>query len=123
MKKNYNILILLIVFWLILILIYFHILNTIKLWQYDSYSITSIDDYNYQVILEKKALKNLRENNYFFYNNKKYQYKVLDSININDNTIVNIKLKAKIDLLKQIDTIIVPDTKKTILSLIIDSWR
>lgn len=123
MKKNYNILILLIVFWLILILIYLHILNTIKLWQYDSYSITSIDDYNYQVILEKKALKNLRENNYFFYNNKKYQYKVLDSININDNTIVNIKLKAKIDLLKQIDTIIVPDTKKTILSLIIDSWR
>ncbi len=107
----------------ILIIIFFNILKTMKIWTYDMYNIIEIYNKKIITIIENKNLKSFQENNFFYYDTKKYHYVIQEVSRYDDKIILKLKLKNKIKLLKDDKTFLLPKTKETIFSLIIDSWR
>ena len=73
--------------------------------------------------VENKNLKSFQENNFFYYDTKKYHYVIQEVSRYDDKIILKLKLKNKIKLLKDDKTFLLPKTKETIFSLIIESWR
>lgn len=106
----------------ILTALFLYFLNTIKIWTYNSCNIIKIDKYKYQVIVDKKSYGLFTDNNYFFYNTKKYTYKITSNEKIDKEISLTLKVDNKISN-ERIETIMLPDTKETLFSLIINNWR
>lgn len=107
----------------ILIIMFFYYLFDFKIWTYKSYTIVKINDLEYQVVVSLKDRSLFRDNNYLFLNNKKYIYDIMFEDNIKDNVLFTLQFSKKIKNGKDIETVIIQDTKKNIFSLIIESWR
>lgn len=123
--KNYNKhhllnFITIIIFILTVLFLYF--LNITKIWTYNTCNIIKISKYNYQVIADKETYDLFTANNYFFYNTKKYTYKITNNEKNDKEIILTLKIKNKISN-KKIETIMLPNTKETLSSLIINNWR
>ena len=123
--KNYNkhhLLNFITIIMFILTALFLYFLNTIKIWTYNSCNIIKIDKYKYQVIVDKKSYGLFTDNNYFFYNTKKYTYKITSNEKIDKEISLTLKVDNKISN-ERIETIMLPDTKETLFSLIINNWR
>lgn len=108
----------------ILTLVFLYLLNTIKLWTFNSYSIIDTLDNEkiINILIFKEDLKSFRENSFFYYDAKKYYYEIKENSEYEEGIILTLSLKDKISLLDD-KTLFLPNIRKNVLSLIMDSWR
>ena len=106
----------------ILTIIFFYLINTVKLWTYNTVSILNIDD-NVITVFTTLDLDLFKDNNFFYYDTLKYTYKVNSKEDSEDGVILMLELEKSFKLVNDDIVILLPNKRETILSLIIDSWR
>ena len=106
----------------ILTIIFFYLINTVKLWTYNTVSILNIDD-NVITVFTTLDLDLFEDNNFFYYNTLKYTYKINNKEDSEDGVILVLELEKSFKLVNDDMVILLPNKRETILSLIIDSWR
>ena len=106
----------------ILTIIFFYLINTVKLWTYNTVSILNIDD-NVITVFTTLDLDLFEDNNFFYYDTLKYTYKVNSKEDSEDGVILMLELEKSFRLVNDDMVILLPNKRETILSLIIDSWR
>ena len=106
----------------ILTIVFFYLINTVKLWTYNTVSILSIDD-NVITVFTTLDLDLFEDNNFFYYNTLKYTYKINNKEDSEDGVILMLELEKSFRLVNDDMVILLPNKRETILSLIIDSWR
>ena len=121
--KNDGLLVFFTIVFILLTIVFFYLLNKVKLWTFNSYAVTSINSDEVMVVVNDNNINLFRENSFFYYNTKKYYYEILDSNEYDEGIILTLELEKELHLLDSSSTIMLPDVKKTIFSLIIDSWR
>ena len=121
--KNDGLLVLFTIVFILLTIVFFYFLNKVKLWTFNSYTVTSINLDEVMVVVNDNNINLFRESSFFYYNTKKYYYEILDSNEYDEGIILTLELEKELHLLDSSSTIMLPNVKKTIFSLIIDSWR
>ena len=106
----------------ILTIVFFYLINTVKLWTYNTVSILNIDD-NVITVFTTLDLDLFKDNNFFYYDTLKYTYKVNSKEDSEDGVILMLELEKSFRLVNDDMVILLPNKRETILSLIIDSWR
>lgn len=106
----------------ILTIVFFYLINTVKLWTYNTVSILNIDD-NVITVFTTLDLDLFEDNNFFYYNTLKYTYKINSKEDSEDGVILMLELEKSFKLVNDDMVILLPNKRETILSLIIDSWR
>lgn len=106
----------------ILTIVFFYLINTVKLWTYNTVSILNIDD-NVITVFTTLDLDLFKDNNFFYYDTLKYTYKVNSKEDSEDGVILMLELEKSFKLVNDGMVILLPNKRETILSLIIDSWR
>ena len=106
----------------ILTIIFFYLINTVKLWTYNTVSILNIDD-DVITVFTTLDLDLFEDNNFFYYDTLKYTYKINNKEDSEDGVILMLELEKSSRLVNDDMVILLPNKRETILSLIIDSWR
>ena len=106
----------------ILTIVFFYLINTVKLWTYNTVSILNIDD-NVITVFTTLDLDLFKDNNFFYYDTLKYTYKINSKEDSEDGVILVLELEKSFKLVIDDMVILLPNKRETILSLIIDSWR
>lgn len=106
----------------ILTIVFFYLINTVKLWTYNTVSILNIDD-NVITVFTTLDLDLFEDNNFFYYDTLKYTYKINSKEDSEDGVILMLELEKSFKLVNDDMVILLPNKRETILSLIIDSWR
>ena len=106
----------------ILTIVFFYLINTVKLWTYNTVSILNIDD-NVITVFTTLDLDLFKDNNFFYYDTLKYTYKINNKEDSEDGVILMLELEKSFRLVNDDMVILLPNKRETILSLIIDSWR
>ena len=106
----------------ILTIVFFYLINTVKLWTYNTVSILNIDD-DVITVFTTLDLDLFEDNNFFYYNTLKYTYKINSKEDSEDGVILMLELEKSFKLVNDDMVILLPNKRETILSLIIDSWR
>ena len=106
----------------ILTIVFFYLINTVKLWTYNTVSILNIDD-NVITVFTTLDLDLFKDNNFFYYDTLKYTYKINNKEDSEDGVILMLELEKSFKLVNDDMVILLPNKRETILSLIIDSWR
>ena len=106
----------------ILTIVFFYLINTVKLWTYNTVSILNIDD-NVITVFTILDLDLFEDNNFFYYDTLKYTYKINSKEDSEDGVILMLELEKSFRLVNDDMVILLPNKRETILSLIIDSWR
>lgn len=106
----------------ILTIIFFYLINTVKLWTYNTVSILNIDD-DVITVFTTLDLDLFEDNNFFYYDTLKYTYKINNKEDSEDGVILMLELEKSFRLVNDDMVILLPNKRETILSLIIDSWR
>lgn len=106
----------------ILTIIFFYLINTVKLWTYNTVSILNIDD-DVITVFTTLDLDLFEDNNFFYYDTLKYTYKINSKEDSEDGVILMLELEKPFRLVNDDMVILLPNKRETILSLIIDSWR
>ena len=106
----------------ILTIVFFYLINTVKLWTYNTVSILNVDD-NVITVFTTLDLDLFKDNNFFYYDTLKYTYKVNSKEDSEDGVILMLELEKSFKLVNDDMVILLPNKRETILSLIIDSWR
>ena len=106
----------------ILTIVFFYLINTVKLWTYNTVSILNIDD-DVITVFTTLDLDLFEDNNFFYYNTLKYTYKINNKEDSEDGVILMLELEKSFRLVNDDMVILLPNKRETILSLIIDSWR
>lgn len=106
----------------ILTIVFFYLINTVKLWTYNTVSILNIDD-NVITVFTTLDLDLFKDNNFFYYDTLKYTYKVNSKEDSEDGVILMLELEKSFKLVNDDMVILLPNKRETMLSLIIDSWR
>lgn len=103
-------------------LIFFYLLTTIKLWTYKEANILSVDN-NLLNIFTNDNLDIFKDNNFFYYNNLKYSYTIQSIDSLKEGNLITLTLDKDFELFNNDILIFLPNIKKNIFSLIIESWR
>ena len=103
-------------------LIFFYLLTTIKLWTYKEANILSVDS-NLLNIFTNDNLDIFKDNNFFYYNNLKYSYTIQSIDSLKEGNLITLTLDKDFELFNNDILIFLPNIKKNIFSLIIESWR
>ena len=106
----------------ILTIVFFYLINTVKLWPYNTVSILNIDD-DVITVFTTLDLDLFEDNNFFYYDTLKYTYKINNKEDSEDGVILMLELEKSFKLVNDDMVILLPNKRETILSLIIDSWR
>lgn len=106
----------------ILTIVFFYLINTVKLWTYNTVSILNIDD-DVITVFTTLDLDLFEDNNFFYYDTLKYTYKINNKEDSEDGVILMLELEKSFRLVNDDMVILLPNNRETILSLIIDSWR
>ena len=120
--KKKRLLLLSFVITFILTIVFFYLINTVKLWTYNTVSILNIDD-NVITVFTTLDLDLFEDNNFFYYDTLKYTYKINSKEDSEDGVILVLELEKSFKLVIDDMVILLPNKRETILSLIIDSWR
>ena len=120
--KKKRLLLLSFVITFILTIVFFYLINTVKLWTYNTVSILNIDD-NVITVFTTLDLDLFEDNNFFYYDTLKYTYKINNKEDSEDGVILMLELEKSFKLVNDDMVILLPNKRETILSLIIDSWR
>lgn len=107
---------------LFLTFIFFYLLTTIKLWTYEMIGILQVDGVNIMVFTSLD-LDIFKDNNFFYYDGIKYNYKLISKEETDEGMLLLLETSFELSLKDNNTTIFLPNTRKTIFSLIIDSWR
>lgn len=107
----------------VLLFIFFYLLNTVKLWTFNSYNMALVDDNYIKVVVTLDDVLLFQDNNFFYHDNKKFLYKIENKENLSDEVILTLKLEDNFKIDGDDTTLLLPNIKKSIFSLIIDSWR
>ncbi len=107
---------------LFLTFIFFYLLTTIKLWTYEMVGILQVDGVNIMVFTSLD-LDIFKDNNFFYYDGIKYNYKLISKEETDEGMLLLLETSFELSLKDNNTTIFLPNIKKTIFSLIIDSWR
>lgn len=121
--KRKNLLIFSFVILFIFTLVFFYLLNTVKLWTFNTYNILEESDKFISVLTTKEDVKIFRDNSFFYYNTNKYYYEIESNDSYDEKIILVLKLEKNFSLLEDDRDLLLPYTKKTVLSLIMESWR
>lgn len=121
--RKKNLLIIFLIFTFILVIIFFYLLNTIKLWTFNNYPIVNVSDNTIRTVISKKDKKYFSTINFFYYDTFKYLYKIEEEESYEDGVILTLSLNKNLELKKDDLSLLLPNRKKTIFSLIIESWR
>ena len=105
-----------------LTIVFFYLLVSVKLWTYKAISILNIDD-NVITVFTTLDLEMFEDNNFFYYDTLKYNYKINSKDDFEEGVILILELEKSFKLVNSDMIILLPNKKVTILSLIIDSWR
>lgn len=106
----------------VLTIVFFCLLNTIKLWTYYEVNLLNVNN-NSITVFTTLDLKKFKDNNFFYYDTLKYNFKIESKETYKDGFILILELEKSLKLLNDDMIIILPNTKKNIFSLIIESWR
>ena len=106
----------------LLTIVFFYLLVSIKLWTYNSVSILNIDD-DVITVFTTLDLELFEDNNFFYYDTLKYNYKINSKDNFEEGVILTLELEKSFKLVNDDMIILLPNKRVMILSLIIDSWR
>ena len=120
--KKKRLLLLSFVITFILTIVFFYLLVSVKLWTYNNVSILNIAD-NVITVYTTLDLDLFKDNNFFYYDNLKYTYKINSKEDSEDGVILVLELEKSFKLVIDDMVILLPNKRETILSLIIDSWR
>lgn len=120
--KKKRLLLLSFVITFILTIVFFYLINTVKLWTYNTVSILNIDD-DVITVFTTLDLDLFEDNNFFYYDTLKYTYKINNKEDSEDGVILMLELEKSFKLVNDDMVILLPNKRETILSLIIDSWR
>ena len=120
--KKKRLLLLSFVITFILTIVFFYLINTVKLWTYNTVSILNIDD-DVITVFTTLDLDLFEDNNFFYYDTLKYTYKINNKEDSEDGVILMLELEKSFRLVNDDMVILLPNNRETILSLIIDSWR
>ena len=107
----------------LLTIVFFYLLVSIKLWTYNSVSILNIDDDDVITVFTTLDLELFEDNNFFYYDTLKYNYKINSKDNFEEGVILTLELEESFKLVNDDMIILLPNKRVMILSLIIDSWR
>ena len=107
----------------ILLFVFFYLLNTVKLWPFNSYNTVLVDDNYIKVVVTLDDVLLFQDNNFFYYDNKKFLYKIESKEKLENEVILTLNLKNNFKIEGDDTTLLLPNIKKSIFSLIIDSWR
>ena len=120
MKKNNLLTIGTIVFFIAIILT---ILFLKKVTIFDYQSITcNINNKEIETVISKKQLDNIRKNKFFYYQGKKYIYKIIENIEKDDLVYLILSTNNKLSKNK-VGNIYIPIKKISLLKVLIKSWR
>ena len=106
----------------LLTIVFFYLLVSVKLWTYNSVSILNIDD-DVITVFTTLDLELFEDNNFFYYDTLKYNYKINSKDDFEEGVILTLELEKSFKLVNDDMIILLPNKRVTILSLIIDSWR
>ena len=120
--KKKRLLLLSFVITFILTIVFFYLINTVKLWTYNTVSVLNIDD-DVITVFTTLDLDLFEDNNFFYYDTLKYTYKINSKEDSEDGVILMLELEKSFKLVNDDMVILLPNKRETILSLIIDSWR
>ena len=120
MKKNNLLIIGTIVFFIIII---FTILFLKKVTIFDYQSITcNINNKEIETVIPKEQLDNIRKNKFFYYQGKKYIYKIIENIEKDDLVYLILSTNNKLSKNK-VGNIYIPTKKISLLKVLLKSWR
>ena len=107
----------------VLLFIFFYLLNTVRLWTFNSYNIALVDNDSIKIVVSLDDVLLFQDNNFFYYDNKKFMYKLENKEKLDSDAILTLKLERKIKGDSDDTTLLLPNKKISIFGLIIDSWR
>lgn len=120
MKKNNLLTIGTIIFFIIIILT---ILFLRKVTIFDYQAITcNINNKEIETVISKKQLDNITKNKFFYYQGKKYIYKIIENIEKDDLVYLILSTDKKLSKNK-VGNIYIPIKKISLLKVLIKSWR
>ncbi len=120
MKKNNLLTIGTIIFFIIVILT---ILFLKKVTIFDYQAITcNINNKEIETVISKKQLDNITKNKFFYYQGKKYIYKIIENIEKDDLVYLILSTNKKLSKNK-VGNIYIPIKKISLLKVLIKSWR
>lgn len=120
MKKNNLLTIGTIIFFIIII---FTILFLKKVTIFDYQAITcNINNKEIETVISKKQLDNITKNKFFYYQGKKYIYKIIENIEKDDLVYLILSTNKKLSKNK-VGNIYIPIKKISLLKVLIKSWR
>lgn len=120
MKKNNLLTIGTIIFFIIII---FTILFLKKVTIFDYQTITcNINNKEIETVISKKQLDNITKNKFFYYQGKKYIYKIIENIEKDDLVYLILSTNKKLSKNK-VGNIYIPIKKISLLKVLIKSWR
>ena len=102
----------------ILTIVFFYLINTVKLWTYNTVSILNTDD-NVITVFTTLDLDLFEDNNFFYYDTLKYTYKINSKEDSEDGVILMLELEKSFKLVNDDMVILLPNKRETILSLIL----
>ena len=120
MKKNNLLTIGTIIFFIIIILT---ILFLKKVTIFDYQAITcNINNKEIETVISKKQLDNITKNKFFYYQGRKYIYKIIENIEKDDLVYLILSTNKKLSKNK-VGNIYIPIKKISLLKVLIKSWR
>lgn len=120
MKKNNLLTIGTIIFFIIII---FTILFLKKVTIFDYQAITcNINNKEIETVISKKQLDNITKNKFFYYQGRKYIYKIIENIEKDDLVYLILSTNKKLSKNK-VGNIYIPIKKISLLKVLIKSWR
>ena len=120
MKKNNLLTIGTIIFFIIII---FAILFLKKVTIFDYQVITcNINNKEIETVISKKQLDNITKNKFFYYQGRKYIYKIIENIEKDDLVYLILSTNKKLSKNK-VGNIYIPIKKISLLKVLIKSWR
>ena len=120
MKKNNLLTIGTIIFFIIII---FTILFLKKVAIFDYQAITcNINNKEIETVISKKQLDNITKNKFFYFQGRKYIYKIIENIEKDDLVYLILSTDKKLSKNK-VGNIYIPIKKISLLKVLIKSWR
>ena len=120
MKKNNLLTIGTIIFFIIIIFAIFF-LKKVTIFDYQAIT-CNINNKEIETVISKKQLDNITKNKFFYYQGKKYIYKIIENIEKDDLVYLILSTNKKLSKNK-VGNIYIPIKKISLLKVLIKSWR
>lgn len=119
--KNNNLLTVGTIIFFIMIILTILFLKKITIFDYQSIT-CNINNKEIETVVSKEQLDNITKNKFFYYQGKKYIYKIIENIEKEDLVYLVLSTNNKISKNK-VGNIYIPIKKISLLKVLIKSWR